>query len=159
MKKLFFISDEENKKVEKSIIDKLPKELFSKYSIDSLSNEDTKYQFMSQYNSENNLIKNISERILSIPDSFAIIIHKEYLGITIELNKIKGIRCSSCNTSYEGKITKDHNNSNCLTLNSTILGDEVVREIVEAYISTDFLFEDKHYRRVKQLDSIIEEKK
>ncbi len=159
MKKLFFISDEDNKNVEKAIIAKLPKEFLLNYTIVSMDKEDTKYQFLGEYNSDNNLIKNIIERILSMPNSFAIILHKEYLGITIELNKFKGIRCSSCNTSYEAKITKDHNNSNCLTLSSTILGDEVVREIVEAYISTDFLFEDKHYRRVLQLDSIIEEKK
>lgn len=153
MSKLFFISDIENKSVEKKIIDKL--ELFSKYIVSSLSNEETKYKFMSKTNTENNLIKNISEIILSNPNSFAIIIHKDYLGITLELNKIKGIRCSSCNTSYESKVTKDHNNSNCLTLSSSVLGEDIINDIIETYINTVFLFEEKHYRRVKQLDSII----
>ena len=149
---LYIINDDKNKPALNTLMKTVLKDLNNKEII-QIDKENSLYKYGSKNKEENNLISNISKLLNENDRSTAIILHEDYLGISIEANKIKNIRCSVCASAFEAKATKDHNDSNMLVLSVTILGEEIIKEIVNAYITTDFLYEDKHYRRVKKLDS------
>ena len=60
------------------------------------------------------------------------------IGISLVANKVKGIRCSLCSESYSAKMTRAHNDSNMLAMGARVIGIEVAKEIVAAWLDTPF---------------------
>lgn len=60
------------------------------------------------------------------------------IGMSLVANKIKGIRCSLCSDSYSAKMTRAHNDSNMLAMGARVIGVEVAKEIVAAWLDTPF---------------------
>jgi ribose 5-phosphate isomerase B len=60
------------------------------------------------------------------------------IGMSIIANKYKGVRAALCTSTYMGRITRAHNNSNILCLGGKITGVWEALDIVEAWLSTDF---------------------
>ncbi len=74
------------------------------------------------------------------------------VGMSIQANKIKGIRAANVNDAYTAKATRLHNDSNVLTLGGRILGDELAKTLVDIWLETDFSGEDRHQRRVNKFE-------
>lgn len=81
-----------------------------------------------------------------------IVICSTGIGISIAANKIKGVRCALCNNSYGAKMTRLHNNANMLALGGNVLGKDMVVDIVDTFLHTEFSTEDRHIRRVGLLE-------
>lgn len=81
-----------------------------------------------------------------------IVICSTGIGISIAANKIKGVRCALCNNSYGAKMTRLHNNANMLALGGNVLGKDMVVDIVDTFLHTEFSAEDRHIRRVGLLE-------
>lgn len=81
-----------------------------------------------------------------------IVICSTGIGISIAANKIKGVRCALCNNSYSAKMTRLHNNANMLALGGNVLGKDMVIDIVDTFLHTEFSAEDRHIRRVGLLE-------
>lgn len=60
------------------------------------------------------------------------------IGMSIIANKFKGVRASLCTSTYMGKMTRGHNNSNILCLGGKITGVSEALEILETWLSTEF---------------------
>ena len=60
------------------------------------------------------------------------------IGISIAANKIKGIRCSLCSDPLSAQLTRAHNNSNMLAMGARIIGPELAKSIVRAFLTTPF---------------------
>jgi ribose 5-phosphate isomerase B len=60
------------------------------------------------------------------------------IGMSIIANKFKGVRASVCTSSYMGKMTRAHNNSNILCLGGKITGVNEALDILEVWLTTDF---------------------
>lgn len=74
------------------------------------------------------------------------------IGISIVANKVKGIRCALCADSLTAKLTREHNNANVLALGAGITGSNLAINIVETFLNTEFSKEEKHQRRVKNIE-------
>ena len=74
------------------------------------------------------------------------------IGISIAANKIKGVRCALCSEPLSAKMTRLHNDANMLALGGAYVGELLALEIVETFLNTPFSDEEKHIRRVAQLD-------
>jgi ribose 5-phosphate isomerase B len=61
------------------------------------------------------------------------------IGMSIVANKFKGVRASLCTSTYMGKITRAHNNSNLLCLGGKITGVLEALDILEAWLSTEYI--------------------
>ena len=72
-------------------------------------------------------------------------------GMSIAANKIAGIRAVCCSESYTARLSKEHNNANVLCLGVRVVGVEVAKDIVNAWLSADFEGE-RHARRVAMLE-------
>ena len=60
------------------------------------------------------------------------------IGISMAANKIKGIRCALCSDTFSAKMTRIHNNSNMLALGARVIGVELAKEIVNAWLDAEF---------------------
>ena len=60
------------------------------------------------------------------------------IGMSMVANKINGIRCALCSDTYSAKMTRVHNNSNVLALGARVIGVELAKEIVNAWLDAEF---------------------
>lgn len=74
------------------------------------------------------------------------------IGISITANKVKGIRCALCADTYSAKMTRLHNDANMLALGGEIVGGNLAMEIVDTFLDTEFSGEEKHRRRIGQIE-------
>ncbi|MFT8872165.1 MAG: ribose 5-phosphate isomerase B [Sporolactobacillus sp.] len=75
------------------------------------------------------------------------------IGIGISANKVKGCRAVMCSEPYSAKMGREHNNANVLALGSRVVGTELAKMIVAAFLKANFLGE-RHARRVQMIDDI-----
>lgn len=79
------------------------------------------------------------------------------IGMSIMANKIKGVRCGHCHDVFSAKMTRLHNDANVLALGERVVGPGLFLEIVDAFISTPFSFDERHERRVNKIKALEEE--
>ena len=60
------------------------------------------------------------------------------IGMSIIANKFKGVRASLCTSTYMGKMTRAHNDSNILCLGGKITGVFEALDILDAWLSTEY---------------------
>jgi len=60
------------------------------------------------------------------------------IGMSIIANKFKGVRASLCTSTYMGKMTRAHNDSNILCLGGKITGVFEALDILDAWLSTAY---------------------
>ncbi len=74
------------------------------------------------------------------------------IGISITANKIKGIRCALCADTLTAQMTRLHNDANVLAMGGGIVGPNLGISIVDAFLNTEFSGEEKHVRRIGQIE-------
>lgn len=74
------------------------------------------------------------------------------IGMSIAANKIKNVRCALVHNVKEAKLSRQHNNANCLALGSS-LSMFKIKDILDAFIDTDFSKIERHQRRVDMIDN------
>jgi ribose 5-phosphate isomerase B len=60
------------------------------------------------------------------------------VGMAITANKVKGIRAVVCSEPYSALLSRQHNNTNILALGSRVIGSELARMIVRAWLEAEF---------------------
>lgn len=80
----------------------------------------------------------------------AILICGTGIGISISANKVNGIRCALCHDVVSATLTREHNDSNALAMGGRIIGVEVAKGVVRAWLSTDFTG-GRHKRRIDKI--------
>ena len=74
------------------------------------------------------------------------------IGISIVANKVPGIRCALCTDTTSARLTRSHNDANVLAMGGGIIGGNVALEIVDTFLETPFSNEEKHVRRIGQIE-------
>ena len=75
------------------------------------------------------------------------------IGISITANKIKGIRAALCGDVFSAKATREHNDANILALGARVTGPGLALEIVKAFLETPFSNDERHVRRIRQIEA------
>ena len=75
------------------------------------------------------------------------------IGISISANKVKGIRCALCGDVYSAKMSREHNNANMIALGGRVVGVDLAKEILGAYINSNFEA-GRHKIRVDKISEI-----
>jgi len=73
------------------------------------------------------------------------------IGMTICANKIPGVRAALCHDELTAQMSRQHNDANILCLASDVLGEELIRRIVLAWLKTEFELGGRHERRVRKV--------
>ena len=75
------------------------------------------------------------------------------VGISIAANKVNGIRAAVCSEPATARLVKEHNNANIIAFGERIVGVELAKDIVKAYLSAEFLG-GRHGIRVDMISDI-----
>lgn len=80
------------------------------------------------------------------------------VGASIAANKMNGVYSAVCHDTYSAHQGVEHDDMNVLALGSRIVGPELVRELVSAFLAARFLGNDpgqeRHKRRVGKVRMI-----
>ncbi|MCI8590999.1 MAG: ribose 5-phosphate isomerase B [Lachnospiraceae bacterium] len=79
------------------------------------------------------------------------------VGISLAANKVKGIRAAVCSEPYTARLSKEHNDTNILAFGSRVVGTELAKMIVSAWLDAEFEG-GRHKRRVDMIMAIEAEK-
>lgn len=96
--------------------------------------------------------KKVAQAVVSGECEKGIVICTTGIGISITANKFKGIRCALCSDSISAKLTRLHNNANVLAMGAGIVGPNLALSIVDTFLDTEFSNEERHIRRVDQIE-------
>ncbi len=75
------------------------------------------------------------------------------IGMNMCANKHKGIRAAQCHDTFSAKMTIQHNNANVLTMGGRVVGSELAKDIVNEFLTNEFLG-GRHENRVNKMMSI-----
>ena len=95
--------------------------------------------------------KKIASAILN-DDAKGIALCGSGIGISIQVNRYKGIRGALCSTPELAKLSRQHNDANILCLAGRFHSDQELKEITDAYLKSEFEG-GRHENRVNKLDS------
>ena len=76
------------------------------------------------------------------------------IGMSITLNKMKGVYCAKVSNESEAILCKAHNDANCIAM-SEELDEDLMLDIVDKFINTPFTNVSKYIRRndmIKELE-------
>lgn len=82
-----------------------------------------------------------------------IVIDGAGVGSAMTANKVPGIRAAACYSVAVAKNSREHNDANVLTLGSKTITADEMREIVQAWLTTE-ISEDRHRKRVAKIEAI-----
>lgn len=78
------------------------------------------------------------------------------IGIAIAINRFAGCRCAHVNEPLSAELARTHNDANVLALGARLVGADMARKCVSAFLGADFAG-GRHQRRVDQLSSLLED--
>ena len=79
------------------------------------------------------------------------------VGASVAANKLPGIRAGLCHDTYSAHQGVEHDDMNVLIMGGRVIGTELARELVTAYLSARFTGGDRHRRRLEKIQ-ILETK-
>ena len=82
--------------------------------------------------------KDVTSAVTSSQADLGILICGTGVGMSITANKVKGIRAVVCSEPYSAMLSRQHNNTNVLALGSRVIGPELARMIVKAWLEAEF---------------------
>lgn len=84
----------------------------------------------------------------------AIILCGSGVGACIAANKMKGVYACLCHDTYSARQGVEHDNMNALCLGARIIGSELARVIILAFLDANFSTDERHRRRVGKILAI-----
>ncbi len=76
------------------------------------------------------------------------------VGACVAANKVKGARASVAMESYTARQGVEHDDVNVLVLGGRVIGIEVARECLRAFLDARFTGEERHVRRLEKVLAI-----
>ena len=73
------------------------------------------------------------------------------VGASVAANKVKGARAALCHDTYSARQGVEHDDLNVLCLGGRIIGIELAKEIVKAFLDAEFSGEERHQRRLSKI--------
>jgi ribose 5-phosphate isomerase B len=73
------------------------------------------------------------------------------VGASVAANKLPGIRAGLCHDTYSARQGVEHDDMNVLVLGARVIGVELARELVNAFIGAQYSEEERHRRRVAKI--------
>ena len=79
------------------------------------------------------------------------------VGACVAANKMKNIRAGLCHDTYSAHQGVEHDDINVLCLGSRVIGEELAKELVSAFLAARFTGEERHRRRLDKIKALEKE--
>lgn len=94
----------------------------------------------------------IAKAILEGRAQYGVAICGSGIGISMALNRHKGVRAALCQEGLSASLSRRHNNANVLCLGARIIGQDTAKDCVKQFFATDFEG-GRHEKRLQKLDN------
>ncbi len=78
------------------------------------------------------------------------------LGMSICANKVTGIRAALAHDEVTARIARERNHANVLCLGTDLLSEDMIKKIVEIFLTTEFQG-GRHAERVAKIEALLKE--
>ena len=78
------------------------------------------------------------------------------IGISIAVNREPKCRCARVDDPLSAQLAREHNDANVLALGGRLIGNDMAKACVTAFLDTDFAG-GRHQRRVDQLSQELQD--
>lgn len=92
----------------------------------------------------------VAHRVVDGDADVGVVLCSNGVGISITANKVPGVRCALCHTSWGAARARQHANANMLALGAWEIGRGVADDILAAFLSNQFEG-GRHERRVNKM--------
>ncbi|MEO5947860.1 MAG: ribose 5-phosphate isomerase B [Chitinophagaceae bacterium] len=96
----------------------------------------------------------IANALLNKEGERGIIMCGSGVGVSVAVNKFRGIRAGVCHDTYSAHQCVEHDNVNILCIGQRVIGIELAREIVFAFLSANFSNAPRHVKRLEKINAI-----
>ena len=84
----------------------------------------------------------------------AVVICGSGVGACVAANKMDGIYAAICHDTYSAHQGVEHDNMNVLCLGARIVGSELAKELIKAFLAAKFLNEGRYLRRFGKIQKM-----
>lgn len=95
----------------------------------------------------------VAKAVVGGEAELGIVLCSNGVGISITANKVPGIRCALCHSSWGASRARQHVDANMLALGAWEIGQGVADDILEAFLANTFEG-GRHVRRVAKLTDV-----
>lgn len=96
----------------------------------------------------------VGHKVANKDANFGIVICGSGIGISISANKVKNIRAALCSEPVSARLARNHNDANILAMGARLIGPDMAKEIVDAFLKADFEG-GRHINRVNKIEEDI----
>jgi ribose 5-phosphate isomerase B len=98
--------------------------------------------------------EDIAEAIVSGKAERGILVCGSGVGAAIAANKVPGVRAGLCHDTYSAHQGVEHDDMNLLCLGGRVIGIELAKELVSAFLNARFDGAEKYRRRINKVISM-----
>ncbi|AOM79145.1 ribose 5-phosphate isomerase B [Pedobacter steynii] len=96
----------------------------------------------------------VAKALISKQGERGILICGSSVGVSIAANKFKGIRAGVCHDTYSAHQSVEHDDVNILCIGERVIGIELAKDIVFAFLKAAFSNEERHLKRLAKISAI-----
>ncbi|MFA6219886.1 MAG: ribose 5-phosphate isomerase B [Erythrobacter sp.] len=74
------------------------------------------------------------------------------IGISISVNRNPAVRCALVSEPLSAALAREHNDANCIAMGARLIGSDMARACLQAFLTTSFAG-GRHQRRVDKLSN------
>jgi RpiB/LacA/LacB family sugar-phosphate isomerase len=75
-------------------------------------------------------------------------------GAAIAANKVRGVRATLAHDTYTARQCVEHDDANVITFGSRVIGIEIAKGVVDAFVRAQFTGEERHARRLAKIQKL-----
>lgn len=75
------------------------------------------------------------------------------IGMSIAANKVPGVRAALVHDVFSAEATREHNDSNVLTMGERVVGPGLALKIAQTWLGTQYSQGERHKRRVDKISA------
>ncbi|MDM8000840.1 MAG: ribose 5-phosphate isomerase B [Dehalococcoidia bacterium] len=99
------------------------------------------------------IAKRVGEAVARGDFRFGVLVCSSGIGMSMAANKVKGIRAAVCQDVYTASRTRLHNDANVLCLGQDVVGPGLAKEILTAFLDTEFEG-GRHVARLEKIKAL-----
>jgi ribose 5-phosphate isomerase B len=93
----------------------------------------------------------VAQKMLGGDADRGILVCGSGVGVSVAMNKIRGMRAAICHDTYSAHQGVEHDDMNVLCLGGRVIGPELAMEIVRTFLKAKYTPNERHARRLDKV--------
>jgi ribose 5-phosphate isomerase B len=98
--------------------------------------------------------RKVAELVASSRADRGVLVCGSGVGASVAANKVPRVRAALCHDTYSARQGVEHDDVNVLCLGSRVIGPELAKVVLQAFLSAEFSRVERHARRLGKIKAI-----